>query len=835
MNTSPRRLGKYELHERLGRGGMAEVWKAYDTQLQRYVAIKILHADLQNDPDFMNRFLREARVVASLHHPNIVQIHDFQVSRPPESDNTVAYMVMDYVEGPTLAEYIHNNSGTGKFPAPSEIVRLFTSISSAIDYAHQHGMIHRDIKPANILLDKRLSEAVSGSMNRAPIAGEPVLTDFGIAKLLGGSAGMMSGSWIGTPLYIAPEQVQGYPGNERSDIYSLGVILYEICTGVRPFQGNNPSSIMMQHVNETPTSPALINPQIPPALTLVIMRCLAKDPAARFSSASSMTAAIAEAVNLPVPESLGVPTYPGDAMDEPTLYKPLQTGSGSTPSAPVSPALSSSQPSAPITGTGAASTPASMSPVSNSGIPVTPLPANSTPPLPATAPVQMQTQNTPPSMTHQVLSLTSTPVPRSGSKRRRWLLVGLVAAIVLIVGASLGTFFLVMHQNTARSVSGTPGGVAFFFSSGQMNPDNSQGIEDGIQVTLKNIPSPSPGKSYYAWLLSDKQTSVKTAVTVVTPVPATPGGPATTGVTACPPGTLSKAQPRSLGKLPFNNGSINFHYIDQLHTNLVELYSRIVIAEGDTNSVPAAPPTEQQQWRFYAEFPQTHEQVGQCFSALDYIRHLLVEGRVLHTMGIHGGLDMQILRNTLKILEWAGSAKDSTAPDFVHRQTIRILDYLDGAVVVQQDAPGEPLLVDKVIAQVPLLNPLNLQAAESKSYLQRTDFQLKGLLSAPGVSVQVHALAKGTEAALLNLQSWLENVRKDAIMLEKAYMQFGGQLLQQPLTQTTLADMQTWANYAVVGRLDPSANKVQPGAIQIHYSIQQFATFNVASFTKQAK
>src|ERR1700730_10415339 len=116
MSTNAQRLGKYELRERLGRGGMAKVWKAFDTQLQRYVAIKVLHADLQNDPEFMTRFAREARVIASLHHPNIVQLHDFQVSRPVETQTTIAYMVMDYVVGPTLAEYIRSTSGAGNFP-----------------------------------------------------------------------------------------------------------------------------------------------------------------------------------------------------------------------------------------------------------------------------------------------------------------------------------------------------------------------------------------------------------------------------------------------------------------------------------------------------------------------------------------------------------------------------------------------------------------------------------------------------------------------------------------------------------------------------------------------
>src|SRR5437764_15481424 len=127
MSTNPQRLGKYELLERLGQGGMAEVWKARDTQLQRYVAIKILHANLQEDPNFIARFEREAQLIASLHHPNIVQIHDFQIASS-EQEGTLAYMVMDYIEGQTLADYISNTSTRGNIPSPTEIVQLFTSI-----------------------------------------------------------------------------------------------------------------------------------------------------------------------------------------------------------------------------------------------------------------------------------------------------------------------------------------------------------------------------------------------------------------------------------------------------------------------------------------------------------------------------------------------------------------------------------------------------------------------------------------------------------------------------------------------------------------------------------
>lgn len=315
MSTSPRYLGKYELRERLGRGGMGEVWKAFDAQLQRYVAIKVLHADLQNDPSFVSRFRREAQVVASLHHPNIVQIYDFQISQPPDSESTTAYMVMDYVEGQTLANYIRSTSRIGQFPSTVDILHLFAPISAAIDYAHQKGMIHRDIKPSNILLDKR-------NTSRHPL-GELILTDFGIAKMLGTSTGTLTGWWLGTPLYTSPEQARGSLGNERSDLYSLGVILYEICTGMLPFQGDNPAAILMQHINAAPTSPAFINPAIPPALNAIILHSLAKDPADRFPSASSMVVALAEALNRSIPQDLSQAAYLTDAMNESASLSPI--------------------------------------------------------------------------------------------------------------------------------------------------------------------------------------------------------------------------------------------------------------------------------------------------------------------------------------------------------------------------------------------------------------------------------------------------------------------------------------------------------------------------------
>src|SRR6266567_2513132 len=338
MSTRPQRLGKYELLEQLGYGGMAEVSKALDTHLQRLVAIKLLHANLKEDPHFIVRFEREAQLIASLHHPNIVHLHDFQIASS-EEEGAIAYMVMEYIEGQTLADYIRTTSGRGNFPSPTEIVQLFTSIGLAVDYAHQQGMIHRDLKPANILLDQR-------NTTRNPM-GEPILTDFGLARLLGTSSATLTATQLSTPLYISPEQVSGYAGDERSDIYSLGIILYEMVTGALPFQGDSPTAVMAQHLTATPPSPALINPSIPAALVMVTLRCLAKDPAARFPSASSLAAAIAEALHVPVPESLGEPAYLMNAEFTPTYVTPSPSNLaiGMTPYLPTLPGDSPSVPS----------------------------------------------------------------------------------------------------------------------------------------------------------------------------------------------------------------------------------------------------------------------------------------------------------------------------------------------------------------------------------------------------------------------------------------------------------------------------------------------------------
>ncbi len=305
MSADLQQLGKYKLQERLGQDGIAEVWKAFDIQLHRYVVVKVPRADLQNNPDFMARFWslpcdQQAQAIISLHHPNIAHIHGFHVSLPQASGNPLAYMVMDYIEGQGLTDYMRHTSFKGEFPPTADLVGLFASLAAAIDYAHRQGIIHGNIRPSNILLDKR-------DTSHNPM-GEPMLIDFGITRLLGIPAGAVS-HWESDMLsYISPEQAEGHPGNERSDIYALAVILYEMCTGVQPLSGGNAQDVMIQQVSTIPPAPKKINRSILPAVSALIMRNLAKDPAERFPSATAMTVALEKALDISNSETIRLPS-----------------------------------------------------------------------------------------------------------------------------------------------------------------------------------------------------------------------------------------------------------------------------------------------------------------------------------------------------------------------------------------------------------------------------------------------------------------------------------------------------------------------------------------------
>ena len=282
-------LGKYRVLEPLGRGGMARVYRAYHPQLDRYVAIKVLRSDLVAEEEFLARFKREARAVAALRHPNIVQVFDF------DARGDVYYLVMELLEGDSLSRRLDDYSLREERMPLGEVVRIVLDVLEAMAYAHSEGMIHRDVKPANILLTRR---------------GEAVLTDFGIAQIIGGTQYTVSGALMGTLSYMAPEQGLEGHCDARSDIYSLGIVLYEMLTGEPPFDAETPLAILMKHVNDPLPLPRQRVPDVPEPLERVVLKALAKRPGDRYQSAEEMGWALKKAAHeagVELPERISLP------------------------------------------------------------------------------------------------------------------------------------------------------------------------------------------------------------------------------------------------------------------------------------------------------------------------------------------------------------------------------------------------------------------------------------------------------------------------------------------------------------------------------------------------
>ncbi|MCU0479656.1 MAG: protein kinase [Anaerolineae bacterium] len=265
-------LGQYEIIEKIGVGGMATVYKAHQRKLDRAVAIKIMHQTIAQDQNFLARFEREARIIANLDHPYIVPIYDY------DSYEGQPYLVMKYVDGRTLKAILREG------PVPlREVLRIMERVGSALDYAHQKGILHRDIKPSNIMLDGR---------------GEVYLMDFGLARAgQSGESTMSADVMLGTPHYISPEQAQGNKDlDSRTDVYSLGVVLYELVTGRVPFMGDTSYAIIHAQITETPPSPREVNPNIPPTVEAVLLKALSKKREDRYPTAMALVNAYRDAI-----------------------------------------------------------------------------------------------------------------------------------------------------------------------------------------------------------------------------------------------------------------------------------------------------------------------------------------------------------------------------------------------------------------------------------------------------------------------------------------------------------------------------------------------------------
>jgi serine/threonine protein kinase len=263
-------LGGYRIISQIGKGGMATVYKAWQESMERYVALKVLPKYHSKDPSFTKRFIQEARTIARLEHRNILPVYDYG------EQEGVAYMAMRYLKGGTLRDIL----STGELPF-RDIVDIMGQICAGLGYAHRHGVIHRDIKPSNIMVDTE---------------GAVYITDFGMAKVLENTGTLTaSGTMLGTPLYMSPEQCAGKEIDARSDIYAVGVVLYEMVTGQTPYQADTPMAILLAHIHEPLPLPKDINPSIPDDIQRVILKALAKDPEDRYQSVQELSDALTEA------------------------------------------------------------------------------------------------------------------------------------------------------------------------------------------------------------------------------------------------------------------------------------------------------------------------------------------------------------------------------------------------------------------------------------------------------------------------------------------------------------------------------------------------------------
>jgi serine/threonine-protein kinase len=256
--------GRYLVESELGRGGMATVFKGTDTVLGRPVAVKVLSPQYAGDANFVTRFRREAQSAARLNHPNLVSVYD------TGTDDGIHFIVMEYVDAKTLADYL---AGGGRI-MPERAIEIAEAVCDALSMAHAHGIIHRDIKPANIMITSK---------------GDVKVTDFGIARVISGADTIaQTAAVLGTASYLSPEQAQSQPVDQRSDLYSLGVVLYEMVTGRPPFSGDSPVMVASKHVLEQPTPPSKLNPDVAPGLEAVVMKALSKNPDNRYQDADEM-------------------------------------------------------------------------------------------------------------------------------------------------------------------------------------------------------------------------------------------------------------------------------------------------------------------------------------------------------------------------------------------------------------------------------------------------------------------------------------------------------------------------------------------------------------------
>ncbi len=833
MSTAPRRLGKYELLQQIGRGNVGDMWKGRDVALHRDVAIKILHSDLQADPHFMNRFTNEGQALASLHHPNLVQVYETNIHRSAESSETVVYIASEYIDGYTLTDYLHATSHRGNFPSVANIVYIFTHIGAAIDYVHQNGIIHGNIKPGNILLDKQ---------NRNQfIAGEPMLSDAGIMQIVGDT------NSISSPQYISPEQAVGDPASSSSDIYALGVILYEICTGVVPFRDESSVAVMMQHINTLPTPPVLINPNIPPALSEVILRAMAKDAATRFSRASLLATAIVDACSINPSQPLAQqalskeessaqsPTYSSGTLQsilgvpQPAEYmhgyfsRPLQGLTQRQPAATTRPFNQTEltpevlQPETPTEFKDAdAQTVAQIEPVpaapetpepdSNTSIQAVPNPINvpvttnnssrssvpqvsMRPPVPPDPPfVQTYRQDTQTqSMTVPIRSAPPMPerpkvealpfVPAPPPPRLPRTLSGFSGFTdgpLYIVVISLVLLLLLLGGAIGANLflnRGTQSSVPgqVFFQ------DDALGRNDQVRIELANISNPPSGSNYVAWLQNVNDHA------------------------------------EYLGVLPVVNGKVSYLYPgNAAHDNLLSFAKGILIT---TESAGKTPKNPSDHIVYQAAYDTT---------LLPNLRNLLYSTPGLpEKQAVTSSMFENIKSINDKAVSIVDSLQNTHDTGLAQRQATRIIELIDGSAYARSSEDLPAKLAGRIDVRIGLIS-----SPGQTGYIDLLDEQLDALKANANNNTGLLQHIANVKNAVVDLRDWVQKMRTYDVQILKA-----ANLANPAITATALQLKQEAAN-SYTGRTIPPDSGPRPtlgsaGAYQAYTETQYMAALNL--------
>ncbi|MDX1687394.1 MAG: protein kinase [Candidatus Promineifilaceae bacterium] len=436
--------GRYQIESLLGQGGMSAVYKATDPNLGRVVAVKLIHPHLSSDPEFVRRFEEEARAVAQLRHPNIIQVYDF------DHDEDAYYIVFEFVPGETLQARLKRLHEGGRTMPLERTVSIGSQMADALNYAHNRGLIHRDVKPANVMLN---------------VQNEPILMDFGIVKIVGGTQHTATGAVMGTARYMSPEQIKGERVDERTDLYSLGVMLFEMASGRAPFEADSAMTVMMMHVNDPVPDLSNLRPEVPLALKRIINRALAKDPGDRFQGAGE----IAEALR-------NIGSFEQTAAADPTVVE--------TPEQVQRPATAD-DPKETV-----------VEPVEQ----VTPTPASA---QPGPAPAGSATGGAPPTSPPGDAASPATASPPAGTalSRRRMATIGIGALLVfLLLACGVGAALVLSGGNLfGGSEDGENGGLAAgetpeaIASDGEEEPgEQPTATEAPATATATTTPTPSP-------------------------------------------------------------------------------------------------------------------------------------------------------------------------------------------------------------------------------------------------------------------------------------------------------------------------------------------------------